>query len=85
MDSRIAEGSTMTERRASRDRRKVPRVDTDRRVRKPEAVGPLDAATLMNVSESTVLRLIKDGKLPAVRLGRQWRILLSHLRRGSTC
>ena len=48
-----------------------------------EAVGPQTAAILMAVSESTILRLIRAGKLPAVRIGRQWRILISDLRKGS--
>ncbi len=48
-----------------------------------EAVGPQDAAALMDVSASTILRLIKAKKLKATRIGRQWRILLSDLRRGT--
>jgi excisionase family DNA binding protein len=37
----------------------------------------------MDVSESTIRRLILAGKLPARRIGKQWRILLSDLRQGS--
>lgn len=70
------------ERRTQRDRRRIPR-DTDRRVRRAEAVSAEDAARLMDVSRSTIIRLIRTGKLPATRLGRQWRILLSSLRRGT--
>lgn len=51
--------------------------------RRPALVGPKAAAALCDVSESTIKRLIKTGKLKAVRVGRQWRILVSDLRRGS--
>jgi excisionase family DNA binding protein len=56
------------------DRRQNPR---------PEAVSPQRAAILMDVSESTIRRLIRAGKLPATRLGRLWRILITDLRKGS--
>jgi excisionase family DNA binding protein len=35
---------------------------------------PKEVATLLRVSERTVRRWIKDGKLSARRFGRQWRI-----------
>lgn len=50
---------------------------------RPVAVSPQDAAILMAVSEATILRLIKARKLKATRLGRQWRILLTDLKRGT--
>jgi excisionase family DNA binding protein len=62
----------------------VRQADQDRRrAVRPEAVGPTKAARLLDVSESTIRRLIKSGKLKATRYGRQWRILLSDLRQGS--
>ncbi len=48
-----------------------------------EAVGPRKAAELMDVSEATIIRLIHRGQLPATRIGRQWRILLADLKRGT--
>lgn len=50
---------------------------------RPEAVGPRKAAELMDVSEDTIRRLIKNGQLKARRIGRQWRILVSDLKRGT--
>lgn len=55
---------------------------TDRRP-KAEALSPRDAAALLSVSERTILRLIEAQRLPAIRVGRQWRILISVLRRGA--
>ena len=53
------------------------------RTTRPEAIGPRKAAALMEVSEATILRLIRAKKLPAVRVGRQWRIMIADLKRGS--
>lgn len=50
---------------------------------KAEAVSPQRAAVLLSVSESTILRLIKSRKLPAIRVGRQWRISLADLKKGT--
>lgn len=51
---------------------------------KAEAVGPRKAAALMDVSEATILRLIRAGKLRATRIGKQWRIAIVDLKRGTT-
>ena len=48
---------------------------------RPEAIGPRKAAEIMDVSEATILRLIRAKRLPATRLGRQWRILIRDLKR----
>ena len=48
-----------------------------------EAVSPQKAAALMDVSEATILRLIRSGKLKATRIGKQWRIAIVDLRRGT--
>lgn len=56
---------------------------TARRRPKAEAIGPLDAACLLGVSENTIYRLIRERKLPAIRVGKQWRIMITDLRRGS--
>lgn len=49
-----------------------------------DVVGPREAAKRMLVSEATILRLIRSGQLKAVRMGRQWRIAVDDLRRGSS-
>jgi excisionase family DNA binding protein len=32
-----------------------------------------DAAALLRICEKTVLKLARDGEIPATRVGRQWR------------
>ena len=36
-----------------------------------------EAARYLHVSDNTAYTLIREGKLPAVRLGRQWRVNLT--------
>jgi len=50
---------------------------------KAEAVSPQRAAVLLSVGASTILRLIRNGKLRAIRVGRQWRIKLADLQKGA--
>ena len=38
-----------------------------------------EAAAMLRMSESTVRRLIRQGKLPGTRIGRDYRIPLSQL------
>jgi excisionase family DNA binding protein len=45
-----------------------------------EAVSVQRAAILLDVHEDTIYRLIKGGKLKALRVGRSLRVLLSSLR-----
>jgi len=33
-----------------------------------------ETALYLRVSESTVRRMVKDGRIPATRIGRQWRV-----------
>jgi excisionase family DNA binding protein len=33
-----------------------------------------ETALYLRVSESTVRRMVKDGRIPATQIGRQWRI-----------
>lgn len=47
----------------------------------PDLVLTPQAATLLNVHLNTIQTWIKTGKLPAVRVGRTWRIKLVDLRR----
>ncbi|MEO0260575.1 MAG: helix-turn-helix domain-containing protein [candidate division WOR-3 bacterium] len=50
----------------------------------PEFLTVEEVAELLRVSTRTVQRLLKEGGLPGVRIGRQWRIpraeLLAHLK-----
>lgn len=50
----------------------------------PEHVTPRRAAEIMHVSEATILRMIRAGRLNAVRMGRLWRIPYDDLKRGTT-
>lgn len=38
-----------------------------------------EAAALLDCCEETIRRMIRDGKLPAARLGRTYRMRLKHL------
>ncbi len=40
----------------------------------------VETAKYLRVSEPTVRRLLRDGKLPAHRVGAQWRIYIAELR-----
>lgn len=42
-----------------------------------EALTPEQAAEALQVATETIRRLIRAGKLPAVKIGRQWRIARS--------
>lgn len=35
---------------------------------------PKDAAEYLEISEKTLLKLLRAGELPAAKIGRQWRI-----------
>jgi excisionase family DNA binding protein len=47
-----------------------------------------ETALYLRVSESTVRRMVKDGRIPATQIGRQWRIpraaLEETIQRGGT-
>lgn len=47
--------------------------------RVPDILDAHDAAELLRVCEKTVLKLARDGEIPAVRIGRQWRFSRSAL------
>lgn len=53
-------------------------------MREPEFLTVEEVAELLRVSVRTVQRLLAEGKLPGVRVGRQWRIpraeLVAHLK-----
>lgn len=61
------------------------RIDSARRGPEPES-SPLnnfmtveDVAEMLRINKSTVYRMAKQGRLPATRVGRQWRFRLSAL------
>ncbi len=45
----------------------------------PRYVGAVDAARILGVSVRTVRREAAAGRVPAIRLGREWRFLVSDL------
>ncbi|MGE3538646.1 MAG: helix-turn-helix domain-containing protein [Candidatus Tectimicrobiota bacterium] len=45
----------------------------------PEILDVEGAATLLAVSASTIYHLARDGKIPATRVGREWRFARSNL------
>jgi len=49
---------------------------------KPEKISVQTAAALIDVSETTLMRWIRTGKLRATRYGRLWRIRISDLNQG---
>jgi excisionase family DNA binding protein len=40
-------------------------------------LNPVEAAALLQIHEKTLIKLARDGKVPAVRLGRLWRFRAS--------
>jgi len=47
----------------------------------PKLLTSREAADYLRVSRATILRWCKAGQLPAVRIGRQWRIDVDQLKR----
>ena len=47
----------------------------------PRLLTTQEAAEFLRVSRATILRWCKAGQLPAVRIGRQWRIDMDQLER----
>ena len=50
-------------------------------IRDDEVYRPKEVAETPRVSQATISRLIREGKLRAFRVGGQWRILDSEVRR----
>jgi excisionase family DNA binding protein len=47
----------------------------------PEFVDAKEAARILRVTEQTIRRETRSGKIPAVKIGRGWRYLMDDLRR----
>ena len=47
---------------------------------KEKIVSAKEVAKFLNVTEGTVYRLAKDGTIPGVRIGNQWRFDLDQIR-----
>lgn len=65
---------------------KNEKYDEDRHTAEPLGGGRLaefmtveDVADMLRINKSTVYRMAKGGRLPATRVGRQWRFRLSAL------
>lgn len=55
----------------------VNSAEREQQMTKPEPSGmlsPAEVGQALNLSESTVRRLIKRGEIPATRYGKQWRV-----------
>ena len=50
----------------------------------PRLLTTQEAAEYLRVSRATILRCCKAGQLPAMRIGRQWRIDMDQLERQLT-
>jgi len=48
-------------------------------VNKPDLINVDDVADLLSVSNQTVYNMIKDGRLKATKIGREWRFLREHI------
>ena len=46
-------------------------------VNKPDLINVDDVADLLSVSNQTVYNMIKDGRLKATKIGREWRFYVS--------
>ena len=42
----------------------------------PVVLTPAEAMEVLGVGKNTIYRLLNSGKLPAIRIGRSWRITL---------
>ena len=55
--------------------------DTGQEEPAPQMINKDDAARILGVSSASVLRLIKAGRLPASKVGAQWRLPYEKIRR----
>jgi len=60
--------------------RQVPAAPADQ----PELLTPRAAAAALSVSTKTIQRMVRDGRLRTVQVGRHWRVPLAEVRRYST-
>ena len=54
-------------------------LDAYKQERLPVVLTAAEAMDILGVGKNTMYRLLKSGKLPAVRIGRRWRISLNCL------
>lgn len=54
-------------------------VDPDECRELPEILKPDEVAEFLCIHKNTVYKMIKRGELPALRIGRSWRVLRSGL------
>lgn len=54
-------------------------LDAYKQERLPVVLTAAEAMDILGVEKNTMYRLLKSGKLPAVRIGRRWRISLNSL------
>jgi excisionase family DNA binding protein len=73
----------MARRQTTADRSAVPRKKKSRPRRVPadaEILNAQAAAEVLGISERQTIQYAREGKLPATKLGREWRFLRSALR-----
>lgn len=46
-----------------------------------EIMGIKDVSTYLNIKEQTVYRLVQQGKIPAIKIGGQWKVKAEHIDR----
>lgn len=56
-------------------------LDAYKQERLPVVLTAAEAMDLLGVGKNTMYRLLKSGELPAVRIGRVWRIQMEELSR----
>ena len=56
-------------------------LDTYKQEHLPVVLTAAEAMDLLGVGKNTMYRLLKSGELPAVRIGRVWRIQMEELSR----
>ena len=54
-------------------------LDIDKQEHLPVVLTAAEAMDILGVGKNTMYRLLKTGELPAVRIGRAWRINLENL------
>lgn len=54
-------------------------LDERKRDSLPIVLSPVEAMEALGVGKNTIYRLLNTGKLPAVKIGRMWRIPVSAL------
>ncbi len=44
-----------------------------------DIIGVNELSSYLNIKEQTIYKLIKDGKIPAIKFGGQWKVKSAHI------